>query len=325
MLKGSLSNLSSHHIQNGGDLTITKSVISHLPQEAQSLLLSSGKQYLPYEYLSSLDKLNETVIPPKASFFSTLQQRGLTDEEYNHVREVWDKSSCSTLGEYVNLYLQLDVGLLADIYLNWRKTLLEVFKLDSLYFLTLASYAIEAFYFQSRVVLDCISDPDLYQVINRNIRGGFCSVGKRHVIANNRHTNANFNPAKDASNYLLYIDFNSLYPTCMSTFKLPCGEFKQLNEGEQESLILQGLKNIDPNGDIGYFIHCKISKPSLEVIKRTDCFPLCLSQKNVGLENLSPYSQSLLQDSNIKLTKSNKKLIAHHEGVDDYLIMLPLL
>ena len=51
MLKGSLSNLTLEHIKNKRDLLIVRNTISHYSQEAQDLLLSSGKQFFPYEYL----------------------------------------------------------------------------------------------------------------------------------------------------------------------------------------------------------------------------------------------------------------------------------
>ena len=72
---------------------------------------------------------------------------------------------------------------------------------------------------------DSVSDPNLYHIIDRNICGGFCSIGQRHIIANNKDTNLNFDSNTMKSNYLLYVNFNSLYPTIMSQFKLPMGDF----------------------------------------------------------------------------------------------------
>ena len=94
---------------------------------------------------------------------------------------------------------------------------MDCFNLDCLYFLTLASFAIEAMYHECEVSLDSISDPNLYHIINRNICGGFCS-GQRHVglIANNKDTIPNFDSKSMKSNNLLYVDFNLLYPTVMS-------------------------------------------------------------------------------------------------------------
>ena len=149
--------------------------------------------------------------PPINEFYSSLTDSNITASDYQHAQNVWDKTNCNTLKDYVNVYLNLDVVLLADIYLQWRSLLLELFDLDCLYFLTLSSYAIEAMYYKCGIKLDSISDPNLYHIINSNIRGGLCSVGKRHVVANNVHTNPNFESKSTKSNYLLYIDYNSLY------------------------------------------------------------------------------------------------------------------
>ena len=324
MIKGSLSSLASEHIKNSGDLTYTKENLSHLSSEAQTLLLSSGKQFLPYEYLSSLETLQETSLPPKSDFYSSLTDSHISDDDYKHALHVWDVCKCETLLDYVQVYLDMDVGLLADVYLQWRETLLNLFGLDSLYFLTLASYAFEAFLWKTKVQLDCISDENLFQLITRNIRGGFCSVGKRYVRANNRHTNPNFKSG-DKSNYLLYVDFNSLYPTTMSQFKLPQGEFYELNQDELRSFLDQDLCSIDTQGDYGYYLHIDSLPISPETARLTDSFPLCLSKLDIKESDISPHSQQLLEERGLKLPKPNQKLVAHHLGVKDYLICLPLL
>ena len=107
------------------------------------------------------------------------------------------------------------MAFLADIYLQLSNALMELFQLDCLYFLTLASFAIEAIYHKCNVSLESLSDPNLYHIINKNICGGFCCVGERHVIANNKDTNPNFDSWTMMSNYILYVNSNSLYPTIM--------------------------------------------------------------------------------------------------------------
>ena len=324
MIKGSLSNLAREHIKNNGSLRYTKECISHLPKIAQDLLLNSGKQFLPYEYLSSLDKLNETSLPPKEAFYSHLSKSHISDDEYAHALQVWNACQCNTLLDYIQIYLDLDVALLADVFLQWRNTLMNLFELDCLYFLTLPSYAIEAFYYKTQTKLESVNNPDLYHLISSNIRGGFTSVGKRHVVADNKDVNPHFKPG-DKSSYLLYVDFNSLYPTTMSQFKFPKGNFKLLSSSERRKFLLQDLTKIDINGDVGYYLHIDTYPISPEVIKETDAFPLCLSQENIKLENVSEYSRSLLHKFKLKIPSKNKKLIAHHNGLHDYLISLPLL
>ena len=181
--------------------------------------------------MDCLGKLEETSFPPIGEFYSSLTNSHISTSDYQHAQKVWEKTGCTILRDYVDLYLNLDVAFLAVIYLQWRSVHLDLFNLDCLYFLTLVSFAIEAMYYKCEVSLDSISDPNLYHVINRNIRGGFCSVGQRHVIANSKNANPNFDINTMKSNYLLYVDFNSLYPTIKSQFKLPMGDFVELNVG----------------------------------------------------------------------------------------------
>ena len=150
---------------------------------------------------------------------------------------------------------------------------MDLFNLDCLYFLTLASYAIEAMYHKCDITLDSISDPNLYHIINRNIRGGLCSIGRRHVIANNKDTNPNFDSNSMNSNYLLYVDFNSLYPTVMSQFKLPMGDFVELNGEELNNFKNQDLTKIDVEGDTGYYVYCDIKPISPEIIEKNRLLP----------------------------------------------------
>ena len=162
MLQGSLSNLAIHHILNNGDISIVKESLKGYSAESQELLCRTGKQFFPYEYLDSIEKLQETSLPLISEFYSSLTDSHISSTNYQHAQTVWAKTGCKTLQDYVDLYLNLDVAFLADIYLQWRRVLMDLFNLDCLYFLTLASYAIEAMYHKCNITLDSISDPNLY-------------------------------------------------------------------------------------------------------------------------------------------------------------------
>ena len=267
MIKTSLSDLGIHHTLNDSDLTLVKDTLNGYSTESQDLLCRTGKQFFPYEYIVDIEKLKETSLPPINEFYSSLMDSNITTSDYQHAQDVWDKTNCSTLKDYVNVHLNLDVALLADIYPQWRSVLLELFDLDCLYFLTLSSYAIEAMYHKCGIKLDSISDPSLCHMINSNIRGGLCSVGKRHIVANNIHANPNFDSQSMESNYLLYVDYNSLYPGVMSKFKLPTGDFVELNEMELNIFKNQDITNIDIEGYTGYYIYCDIKPIKREIIE----------------------------------------------------------
>jgi len=46
------------------------------------LLINKG--FYPYDYVDSLEKLNETHLPPKSAFYSKLNDTEITDEDYAH-------------------------------------------------------------------------------------------------------------------------------------------------------------------------------------------------------------------------------------------------
>ena len=100
-LQTSLANLVSN--LQPIDFHITK----HAFKLNTSLLTRKG--VYPYDYVSSLDKLSETCLPPKEEFYSKLNDEDITDEDYQHAINVWDTFGCKTLRDYHNLYLKSDV------------------------------------------------------------------------------------------------------------------------------------------------------------------------------------------------------------------------
>ena len=60
----------------------------------------------------------------KDAFFSQLTGE-ISDEDFSHAKEVWEKFEMKSLGEYHDLYLKTDVFLLADVVENFRTVLLK--------------------------------------------------------------------------------------------------------------------------------------------------------------------------------------------------------
>ena len=76
------------------------SLVNNLPKDAfnnvkryykgDKLSLLTRKGVYPYEYMNSLEKLKETKLPPKEVFYSRLNDEGISDEDYQHARKVWE-------------------------------------------------------------------------------------------------------------------------------------------------------------------------------------------------------------------------------------------
>ena len=92
--------------------------------------LMKQKGVYPYDYKDSFDKFNETELPKQEDFHSILNNENITDDQYNHAQDVWNRFNLKTLGECHNVYLKSDILLLADVFENFRKTCLRYYKLD---------------------------------------------------------------------------------------------------------------------------------------------------------------------------------------------------
>ena len=98
------------------------------------LLLRKG--VYPYEYMDSWKRFNETELPSKDKFYSTLNLEDISDDDYAHAINVWTTFNKKNLGEYHDLHIKLDTALLDDVFENFRNKSIEIDKLDPAYFLT---------------------------------------------------------------------------------------------------------------------------------------------------------------------------------------------
>ena len=67
------------------------------------LLLRKGV-YL-YEYMNSWERFDETSILNKKDFHSELNNKDITDKDYEHYQKVWEVFEIKNLGEYHDLYV----------------------------------------------------------------------------------------------------------------------------------------------------------------------------------------------------------------------------
>ena len=79
------------------------------------LELITRKGVYPYEYMDTPEKLKETQLPARETFYCKLNDEGITDENYAHARKVWETFEMKNLEDYHDLYNQVDVLLLADV------------------------------------------------------------------------------------------------------------------------------------------------------------------------------------------------------------------
>ena len=68
--------------------------------KGKRLDLLSKKGVYPYDFMDSFEKFNNRELPAKDQFYSILNDEHITDNEYIHVKEVWDTFYIKTMGDY---------------------------------------------------------------------------------------------------------------------------------------------------------------------------------------------------------------------------------
>jgi len=141
-------------------------------------------------------------------------------------QDTWDRFGCETLKDYDDNYLLTDVLYLADVFENFRKTvLLKTQGLDPLLFITLPSLAWAMALKHTGAKLDLITDPDAYL--------------KRYASAVEGHSDS------EESRYITYIDANSLYATAQSE-PLPVVNFRfSMKSRSRNSLSIASRRTLD--------------------------------------------------------------------------------
>jgi hypothetical protein len=166
------------------------------------------KGVFPYEYIDCMKKLDETCLPPKENFFSSLTNEGISDKDYTRAQEVWKRFGCKTLWDYSEVYLKTDITFLRT-FEDFRKMAKRTYGLDPLWYYTTPGLSLDAALRFTGVELDQLADPDMYLMIEKGIRGGICMAVMRYAKANNVYLK-DYNPHRRKS-YFRYWDANNLY------------------------------------------------------------------------------------------------------------------
>ena len=224
-------------------------LVSNLPRESLKYTsrrfkgdkfdLMIRKGIYPYDYMDSFDKFEDTVLPTKDQFYSLLNDEHISDEDYNHAQKVWKTFSMNNMGDYHDLYLQSDILLLVDVFENFRKTCLEYYKLDPCHYFTSPGLSWDAMLKMTDIKLELMTDIDMFQFIEKGLRGGISYIANRYGKANNKYMKSY--DEKAPSKYIMYLDANNLYGWAMSQY-LPTGGFKWMKQEHIDKLDLSKYK-----------------------------------------------------------------------------------
>ena len=171
--------------------------------------LMKRKGVYPYDYMDTPSKFNDTELPEREEFYSKLNDTNISEDDYQHAKDVWNTFNLKNMGEYHDLYLKTDILLLVDVFESFRKTCLAYYKLDPLHYISAPGLAWDAMLKMTGINLELITDIDMQLFIEKGLRGGISYIAHRHAKANNKYMkNYDINAL---ISYIMYLDANNLY------------------------------------------------------------------------------------------------------------------
>ena len=206
--------------------------------------------------MDNWERFDETSLPDKESFYSSLNMENIDDIDYRHGNNVFKKFKLKNLGEYHDLYVQSDTLLLADVFKNFRNMCMKVYELDPTHLLSSPGLAWQACLRKANVKLELLTDYDMLLMVEEGIRGGICHSIHRYAKANNKYMN-NYDKNKESS-YIQYLDANNFYGWAMSQ-KLPVNGFKWVKNTSK--IYEEFIKNYDEDSHKGYILEVDVKYP----------------------------------------------------------------
>ncbi|XP_029344604.1 uncharacterized protein LOC115033910 [Acyrthosiphon pisum] len=176
------------------------------------------------------------------------------------------------LGEYSDLYLKIDVLLLADVFENFRDVCMRAYNLDAAHYFTAPGLSFDAMLKFTGQKLQLLHDYGMLlmfengqYIIFKNeyiyiiilfifigIRGGLVQASKMYTKANNTKT-PGYDETKEKS-WIIYQDCNNLYGWAMFQY-MPYGGFNWVEP------TLNGLNDLDATSPIDRVYEVDVSYP----------------------------------------------------------------
>ena len=306
-------------------------LVSNLPAEAlkytserfkkEKLSLMTRKGVYPYDYMDSFDKFNKTELPTKEEFYSILIDEHISNDDYTHAQNVWNTFKLQTMGEYHDLYLKSDILLLADVFENFRRTCIQYYKLDPCHYFTSPGLSWDAMLKMTNIKLELMTDINMFQFIEKGMRGGISYIANRYGKANNKYMKEY--DEKAPSKYIMYLDANNLYGWAMSQY-LPTGNFRWMTEKQISKL---NVARYNENSEKGLILEVDLEYPK-ELHNLHNDYPLAAEKVCVNKNMLSDYCKKIATKYNISTglvhklipTLSNKeKYVLHYRNLQMYI------
>jgi hypothetical protein len=263
-----------------------------------SMDLITKKFSFAYDDVTSLDKLNDVEVPTIDKFYSALTKKGITKEEYLFVLELYARFEFEDLYEYMALYCSIDSLCMLDYIIYFSKSIADKHHgLALSRHVTGPSLFYNDYMLTSKTRIGLITDVLQYLIVESGICGGYCDVFISEYIKENKDV-------------LMSLDFVSLYPYIMTTFRLYQGNMQTV-----EGMTKEQLMAVDANGTTGYIVVVDAHVPDN---KHKDLQTFAVFHVNATTDELlSPFQQQTFKDAGLK-PPSDKRLIGTNGPVKGF-------
>ena len=227
-----------------------------------------------YDHIDSFERLEEPTLPNRDAFYNKLSGEECSQADYAHAQHVWTEFKCNTLKDYMILYLLSDICSLADVFETFRSNSLDEYQLDPAYYMSAPQLAWNALLKFINRPIHLITDPEMYRMIQPNIRGGICHVSVRYARANNKLMGSLYDPTKPTS-FIMEVDANNLYGWAMSQ-AMPDGDFEWLSESECREMEHRLINEVDReifSKNRSYILEVDLEYPE-ELHERDEDYPM---------------------------------------------------
>lgn len=268
------------------------------------------KGIFPYEHFD-YEMLSQTTVPTREQFENKLSAKPISDNDYLQVQLVWNELAKiypnMTFKQYHDMYIDQDVFLLADCWIDFRNLIWDSFELECGYNSTLPGAGNNCMLFskQRDEEQECytLTDKELYLLFEEKAKvGGYSAMGCR---------------TNKPGNILIYTDASALYSCAMSEFALPHKYIRTITDETECKAYVNNFNDQDIK-QMG-FIECVIDyynddpEKHQELCKTLKNYPNFPYNSHVKAEWLSPLQKELASKTGTSVGKTTKLIMTFDE------------
>ena len=175
----------------------------------------------------------------------------------------------------------------------------QYYKVDPAHYFTSPGLSWDAMLKMTGIKLELMTDVDMFQFIEKGMRGGISYISHRYGKANNKYMKDY--DSSGPSKFIMYLDMNNLYGASMSQC-LPTGGFKWLN---QKKISKINLGSYTADSKKGLILEVDLQYPSNLHNLHND-YPLGAEKLKVTKDMLSPYCKNIEEKYGISIGQVNK-------------------